>query len=380
MEIKTIELIGKKCIQCHICETICPTKSISFHKNEKGFIVPLIGNSCINCGKCLLSCPEFSDADKTVPFVKPIRTLFGFSSNYQELLESSSGGIFYLLAKKATSLGYDIISTVYSDDFRFCFYSCSNNSSIKKMRKSKYCESDFSHVVQRVANNMLNNKKTLVCGTPCHINSLRYKFCDNPNLFLVDFICHGVPSTMVFNDMISFYERKMGGRITQLNFRNKMSKYSSSLVLSISTTRKTISIPWDNDRFYFAFEKYWILRDSCYFCRFKDKHSGDLTLGDFWDGKSFGINVDNKNGCSLIFLNTKKGEKMIESISNEIDFSELKERNYYSIPHKLNSDYNKQVLFFEKYKSLGFVKACDYLFFKKQKIKTKLKKIFRIAH
>lgn len=374
---KTIELIGRKCIQCHICETVCPTKSISFDYNEKGFIVPIINDKCVNCGKCLSSCPVFADSDENC-FAKPLRTVFGFSNNSKELLESSSGGIFYLLAKKATLLGYDVVSTIYSDDFRKCFYSNSTDSTIGKMRQSKYCESDFSHVVERVNSNLLNNKKTFVCGTPCHINALRHRFGNNANLFLADFVCHGVPSTLVFNNMIDYYEKKLHGEITQINFRFKKTSFPNSLVLSITTKNKHVTIPWDNDRFYFGFEKYWFLRDSCYFCNFKDKHSSDITLGDFWDGQKLGIDVDNKKGCSLIFLNTTKGEEMMGCISEKLNLTDLSSRDYYSIPHKKTSDYNKQVLFFETYKNKGFIKTSDYLFFRKQKIKNNIKRIFKV--
>ena len=378
MENRTIELIGKKCVQCHICETVCPTNSISFNKNEKGFISPIINDKCINCGKCLSLCPSFVETNKKNCFGRPLKTMFGFSKNTSDLLESSSGGIFYLIAKKAISLGFDVISTIYSDDYRACFYSNSKDATIEMMRQSKYCESDFSGVVERVNSNLKNNKKTLVCGTPCHIGALRHKFGNNSNLFLVDFVCHGVPSTLIFNDMVDYYEKKLHGKITKMNFRFKKSKYPSSLVLSISTEKKHISIPWDADRFYYAFEMFWILRDSCYFCDFINKHSSDLTLGDFWDANTLGIDIDNKSGCSLLFINTQKGVDMVDDISSELNVLELPSRNYYSVPHKKTSDYNKQVLFFEVYKDKGFIKASDCLFFKRLKIKNNIKKLLRI--
>ena len=376
---KTIELIGKKCVQCHICETVCPTKSISFVSNEKGFAVPIINDACVNCGKCFSSCPAvLNDKSNNNCLSKPLKTMYGFANNSRDILHSSSGGIFYLLAKRAVLLGFDVISTVYSDDIRSCFYSNSNETTIEKMRQSKYRESNFSSIVERVSFNLSNNKKTFVCGTPCHINALRHKFGNNCNLFLVDFICHGVPSALVFNDMIDYYEKKLHGKINKINFRFKESKYPSSLVLLVGNEKKDIVIPWDADRFYFAFEKYWFLRDSCYFCNFIDKHSSDITLGDFWDGKALGIDVDNKTGCSLIFLNTKKGDEMLDSISNQLALFELPIRNHYSIPNKKTSDYNKQVLFFETYKEKGFIKTCDYLFFKKQKIKINIKKMLKV--
>lgn len=376
MENKTISLIGRKCVQCHICEIVCPTNSISFVKNEKGFLVPTISNSCVNCGKCYSSCPSMQ-ADENKCYNEPLKTLYGFSKDRNQLLKSSSGGIFYLLAKKAASLGFDVISTVYKNDFTSCFYSNIDDSTIEAMRQSKYCESDFSNVIKRIKNNLLCNKKTLVCGTPCHIDAIRGLFGFNENILLIDFVCHGVPSSLLMSNMISFYEKKLHGKVNAINFRYKESKNSNSLCLFVSSKKKSIVVPWDSDRFYFAFQKYWILRDSCYFCRFIDKHDSDITLGDFWDFKKIGVDIDNKSGCSLIFINTLNGDKIIKDIANEINVSELSSRNYYSVPHKRQEDYNKQVLFFELYKHKGFIKTCDYLFFKKQKVKIFLKKIIK---
>lgn len=101
MESRTILLVGKKCIQCHICEIVCPTKSIVFHANNKGFIVPYITSKCINCGKCLSSCPTIEFNKKDFLTTRPIRTIYGYSNDTINLFESSSGGIFIYLLKSS---------------------------------------------------------------------------------------------------------------------------------------------------------------------------------------------------------------------------------------------------------------------------------------
>ena len=379
MNSKSIEIIGKKCIQCHICETVCPHKCITFSYNEKGFIVPKINNECIQCGACLSSCPSFEKNVNKHSYEKPIKVFYGFNNNIDERSKSSSGGIFYLLAKKAKEMDFDVISTTYSDNLRKCFYSNSSDSPIEKMRQSKYCESDFSGVIQIIKNNLIKNKKTLVCGTPCHINSIRHLFKNDENLFLVDFVCHGVPSTKLFNDSLNYYEKKMGGTITQIDFRYKSSAYSTSLALMLSTEKKKIVVPWQEDRYYYAFEKLWILRDSCYYCDFKNRHSGDITVGDFWDGKKYNIEVDNKNGCSIIFVNNNKGNEMLKLINSKLTIAELPFYQGYSAPHKQESDYNKQVLFFETLNDEDFISTCDHLFFKKLRIKLRIKRFLKIG-
>ena len=62
-----------------------------------------------------------------------------------------------------------------------------------------------------------------------------------------------------------------------------------------------------------------ILRDSCYSCKFKkENRESDLTLADFWGISKIDKSMDDNKGTSLVILNSSKGKKIFEEISNKI--------------------------------------------------------------
>lgn len=79
------------------------------------------------------------------------------------------------------------------------------------------------------------------------------------------------------------------------------------------------------------------LRKSCFSCRCRgDNRSADISLGDFWGVNKFYPEVDTKKGVSAIFVNTKKGADIINSIKENIEIfdckkEEILEKNKYFI-------------------------------------------------
>ncbi len=70
-------------------------------------------------------------------------------------------------------------------------------------------------------------------------------------------------------------------------------------------------------------------RESCYNCRYASGNRiGDITLGDYW-----GINQNNRlyknkdEGISNFLINTKKGEKLLYKISDQIVIEKITEND-----------------------------------------------------
>ena len=93
------EIIAKnKCCGCHGCMNICPKGAISMKEDNKGFKYPLIDkNKCINCGLCKKVCPVLNIKSEEE---KKINSYACYNTNLNERINSSSGGIFILLAEK----------------------------------------------------------------------------------------------------------------------------------------------------------------------------------------------------------------------------------------------------------------------------------------
>lgn len=83
------------CTGCAACAAACSVKAIEMKPDERGFLYPVFDtNKCVSCHKCESVCPqkEFISAYEGEVFAALARN-DGLRRN------SSSGGVFYLLAQ-----------------------------------------------------------------------------------------------------------------------------------------------------------------------------------------------------------------------------------------------------------------------------------------
>src|SRR5665647_3245792 len=87
----------KDCMGCHACMNICPENCISMESDIEGFLYPKVDyDICIKCYRCIDVCPVIN---KTLIDNKPLA--YACKNKDEEIrLDSSSGGIFTLIAKK----------------------------------------------------------------------------------------------------------------------------------------------------------------------------------------------------------------------------------------------------------------------------------------
>ena len=85
-------------------------------------------------------------------------------------------------------------------------------------------------------------------------------------------------------------------------------------------------VPRINDVFVRAFDSNYILRPSCYCCKFRGpSKNSDITIADFWKVQRVCPEIFNKNGTSLVFIHSKKGQELFDSFA---DMIEKKQINY----------------------------------------------------
>ena len=78
-----------------------------------------------------------------------------------------------------------------------------NHSELFKLQGSKYVQSDVRGLFKEVKNDLKTGKTVLFIGTPCQVAGLKnYIGHHNAHLYLVDLICHGVPSKQMLHDHI----------------------------------------------------------------------------------------------------------------------------------------------------------------------------------
>ena len=188
--------------------------------------------------------------------------------------------------------------------------------------KSKYLQSDLNEIFNSVRKFLNEGIQVLFSGTPCQCAALRtFLKKQYDNLFLIDIICHGVPSPKILNFYLNYYTNKNKIDISQdesVDFRNKdfgRVKFS----LKIGKYEPILKNDPEN-YFYKVFLSDIALRYSCYNCNFKgDNRASDLTLGDFWGFDRYSEASDLSNfdkGLSVIVSHTKKGDEFLKRINN----------------------------------------------------------------
>ena len=131
------------CSGCHACAIACPENCISMIPDEEGFWYPWVNKDmCISCSLCENICPiihkwEPDDSCTTT-------AMAAVNLNEEIRLNSSSGGIFTLIADMIIDQGGVVFGAAFVDDFKSVQHICVENSvDLEKIRGSKYVQSEI---------------------------------------------------------------------------------------------------------------------------------------------------------------------------------------------------------------------------------------------
>ena len=315
------EIIEKSmCCGCHACMNICPKHAISMYEDEKGFKYPKINqDKCINCGMCKKVCPILNNKEVE----KHIDAYACYNKNYEERINSSSGGIFILLAKEIIKRKGIVFGATFDKDFNVIHSSIENEKELNKFMGSKYTQSTIGKIYKQVKEYLENNRYVLFTGTPCQIEGLKsYLRKDFAKLYTQDIVCHGVPSPKVWHKYLDYLTQLEKEKIRNIQFRNKDHGWSLYRTKVLFDT-KTYSKSHREDLFMKAFLSNICLRDSCYNCSFKKKYRiSDITLADYWGVKNIHPKLYDNKGTSLVIINSDKGKELFNYIKDNLVYVE----------------------------------------------------------
>lgn len=305
------------CCGCQACINICPVKCISIISDNEGFLYPEFDeNRCINCNKCEKACPILNKQEKR----KPLKTLA--AKNFDDITRnnSSSGGIFNLLANKTIENNGIVFGAKFDLNWNVIHGYCETINKIQEFQGSKYVQSNIKDSYTNVKNALKLGKKVLFSGTPCQIAGLKtFLNKDYTNLITVEVICHGVASPLIWQTYLNSIKKDK--EICNVNFRDKTygwRNFSLQILSKVDQDNFTTPLLQENvqeNLFMQGFLKNIYLRPSCYKCQFKSGKSGaDITLGDFWHIWKFNSAFYDNKGISAVIIYTNSGLKFIENI------------------------------------------------------------------
>lgn len=321
-----INIVNKeKCSGCHACESACPKQCIKMESDTEGFLYPVVDMSeCISCGFCEKVCPIIN---KQIVHEKKHEIIAYAAYNQDEdiRLKSSSGGVFYLLAKTIVEKKGVVFGARFDSNFVVRHGYTETLEGIQEFQGSKYVQSDVGSSYKQVDIFLKQGRLVLFTGTPCQIGGLyAYLGKSYDNLYCQDIICHGVPSPMVWKKYVDYREEKAASKTWRIFFRHKKYGWKIYSVLFAFANNTEYIQNLSKDLYLRGFLTNLYLRPSCYNCAFKDKYrQSDITLADFWGIQNIAPDMHDDKGTSLVIVHSDKGKELFDDVQEKIKWVQV---------------------------------------------------------
>lgn len=322
-----IDIKNKKdCCGCHACGDVCHAQAITFHTDHEGFWYPEVDKEkCTDCHLCEKICPMINiDKLKHNDLSEP-KVFGGYNKDIVIRFDSTSGGIFTLLAQAMYKQKGYVSGAIYTDDLKVFNFISNDKKDLKRLRSSKYVQSNAEGLYKQIKQLLIAGEKVLACGSPCQMAALRsFLRKDYDNLIIVDFLCRATNSPKVFEKYKESLEARYGSKIVSIKDKNKDHGWHS-------LARK---ITFENGQVYYGegheddyrrgYHDNVFERPSCYECKFKGiPRMSDITLGDFWGIGQVDSSLEQNLGTSLIMINSKKGLEYFDKIRDKLVVKEF---------------------------------------------------------
>ena len=252
----------------------------------------------------------------------------GYYKNEELLLHSSSGGVATELSEIIINHDGVVYGATYSDDFYSAHYlRVVHTPELSKLKGSKYVfvqkktlyDGEWKSVYEAVCRDILAGRTVLFVGLGCDVATLK-QYCKKRNvvedyLYTIELLCDGVTNENVHEDYLKEIEKLHNSKVVDFTVRSKKDGWVPIYIYAKFQNEDEHTMPFYNTAYGYAFTFY--KKHGCYSCRFKkNNHFADLTIGDFW-GCEVGMKEYNRNGVSIIYVQTKKGMRLIEKIDRD---------------------------------------------------------------
>ena len=316
-----------KCYGCGACVEVCPKKCLKLEKDILGFkkIDVIDKQSCISCGACTRVCEAHNM--KKGQDIQKLRRYYAQNKNKNVLKRSSSGGVFTALAQYVFQKKGYVWGVRMNEEGKNEFYCASNYEELKGLCGSKYVEVDSILPFMEIKEQIKQNKLVLFSGTPCQVQAVNL-FLNNKkydNLILVDLLCYGVQSPVMWQKYIS--EISDGEKISNVQMRYKRPSWENYAMRIEFQNGKIYKKSRWKDPYLLSYATNLYNRTICMNCEAKKfPRISDITLGDFWQIDTLPkiskeIKVD--LGVSIILTHSDRGNGIVQELEEYLYIHEL---------------------------------------------------------
>ena len=285
-----------KCIDCHLCEKVCPVIQSPL---RTGINVPIAKD-----------------------FLETPRVFAAQCASDDLRMASASGGAFTVLAERVIQNGGVVFGARWSADFTEAFHDFTETlEGLSAFRGSKYLQSRIGDAFKKCREFLLAGREVMFTGTPCQIAGLRRALRrDFPKLLAVDIACHSTPSPKVWKAYLAdLIARKKLGRVRNVFFRKKIfdknrNAWDCTKFFVEGENRRYVDSVYGMP-YGVGFLNGLFSRPSCPECPSKNRTSGsDITIGDFWGVEKYLPALKMRDGLSVVICNTRRGETAFDFV------------------------------------------------------------------
>jgi coenzyme F420-reducing hydrogenase beta subunit len=139
-------------------------------EDPEGFLYPVIEKEkCTLCKKCETVCPAIIQGNER----KPLHVYAAKNPNKEIRRQSSSGGIFTLIAESIIQKGGVVFGARFNDNWEVVHDYTETVEGLAEFRGSKYVQSIIGDTYLKAKEFLLEDRKVLFSGTPCQIAGLK---------------------------------------------------------------------------------------------------------------------------------------------------------------------------------------------------------------
>lgn len=300
------------CCGCSACASACPKHCITMQSDNEGFLYPTVDiDKCIDCHLCERICPCINSEQSQNPIVS-----FGAKSNDDSIRrQSSSGGIFTAIAEGVICKGGVVFGASFDNEWKVVHTYTETTDGIAAFRGSKYVQSSIGDSYKQVLVFLKAGREVLFSGTPCQVAGLkRFLQKDYDNLLTIEVVCHGVPSPKIWREYLSTLRLKNIGSISHKDKTTGWRGYS--FTIKDVNQKVVFTEKATENKYMMGFIRNFTLRPSCFSCPAKAGRShADITLADYWGIEHLLPELDDNKGTSFICVNTTKGLALINNLN-----------------------------------------------------------------